>query len=312
MSADYPYPVFANGTDEEGLQCFSKDYRVNKPAVTISARGTIGATFIRKPCFTPVVRLIAIIPKETMNVVEYFIGVDRTVEGWEGLMAAQQCLPTNKEKDAFGADYRVVNRAYNALSPDPFLDSFRFDYKWLSKVYESIKPVDTRDPLIWASVGAKTLELVHENIDVMGVHEAAEEDMKDLNKDGIPELIIAGTGSDNHSENIVYEIDTLVNGAPVQLCLSQARARYYLLRDNSVYFYGSSGAAYSSFELYQFKGSSLVPKETLRSDLDDNAVAIWFYSADSGAEESVTEAYAHAKTDGWENSVYLPFLTTIS
>jgi Type I site-specific restriction-modification system, R (restriction) subunit and related helicases len=29
---------------------------------------------------------------------EYFIGVDRTVEGWEGLMAAQECLPTNKEK----------------------------------------------------------------------------------------------------------------------------------------------------------------------------------------------------------------------
>ena len=111
---------------------------------------------------------------------EYFIGVDRTVEGWEGLMAAQQCLPTNKEKDAFGADYRVVNRAYNALSPDPFLDSFRFDYKWLSKVYESIKPVDTRGPMIWASVGAKTLELVHENIDVMGVHEAAEEDILEL------------------------------------------------------------------------------------------------------------------------------------
>ena len=55
---------------------------------------------------------------------EYFIGVDRTVEGWEGLMAAQQCLPTNKEKDEFGAHYRVVNRAFNALSPDPFLDEY--------------------------------------------------------------------------------------------------------------------------------------------------------------------------------------------
>lgn len=136
--------------------------------------------------------------------------------------------------------------------------------------------------------------------------------MKDLNKDGIPELIVAGTGTDNHSENIVYEIDTLVNGAPVQLCLSQARARYYLLRDNSVYFHGSSGAAYSSFALYQFSGTSLVLKETVRSDLDDNAVAVWFYSAGSGVEESVSESYAYAKTDGWENSVYLPFLTPIS
>ena len=40
----------------------------------------------------------------------YFLGVDRTVEGWEGLVAAQECLPTNKEKDLFGADYRVLTR----------------------------------------------------------------------------------------------------------------------------------------------------------------------------------------------------------
>lgn len=136
---------------------------------------------------------------------EYFIGVDRTVEGWEGLMAAQQCLPTNKEKDAFGADYRVVNRAYNALSPDPFLDSFRFDYKWLSKVYESIKPVDTRGPLIWASVGAKTLELVHENIDVMGVHEAAEEDILELDADLIEDFIEGKEGAKKKAKKV--EID---------------------------------------------------------------------------------------------------------
>lgn len=53
----------------------------------------------------------------------YFLGVDRTIEGWEGLMAAQECLPTNKEKDAFAADYRVLNRAWDALSPDGFLNA---------------------------------------------------------------------------------------------------------------------------------------------------------------------------------------------
>ena len=49
--------------------------------------------------------------RRTLKCLEYFIGVDRTVEGWEGLMAAQECLPTNKEKDAFGADYREIGRA---------------------------------------------------------------------------------------------------------------------------------------------------------------------------------------------------------
>ena len=96
----------------------------------------------------------------------YFMGVDRTVEGWEGLMAAQECLPTNKEKDTFAADYRVLNRAWDALSPDIFLNAYKADYQWLSRVYESVKPTDGRGGLIWASLGAKTIELVHQNVTV--------------------------------------------------------------------------------------------------------------------------------------------------
>lgn len=109
----------------------------------------------------------------------YFIGVDRTIEGWEGLMAAQECLPTNKEKDVFAADYRVLNRVWNALSPDKVLKPYKFDYQWLSRVYESVKPTDGRGGLIWASLGAKTIELVHQNISVG----EADEDMDILSMD---------------------------------------------------------------------------------------------------------------------------------
>ncbi len=109
----------------------------------------------------------------------YFMGVDRTVEGWEGLMAAQECLPTNKEKDAFAADYRVLNRAWDALSPDGFLNAYKTDYQWLSRVYESVKPTDGRGGLIWASLGAKTIELVHQNLTVG----EADEDMEILAMD---------------------------------------------------------------------------------------------------------------------------------
>jgi len=104
----------------------------------------------------------------------YFNGVDRTVEGWEGLMAAQECLPSTKEKDAFGADYKVLCRAYEALSPDTFLSPYRSDYIWLTKVYESVRPVDPRGRLIWAALGAKTIELVHQNVTVESVHEDLE------------------------------------------------------------------------------------------------------------------------------------------
>lgn len=119
------------------------------------------------------------LPALLKKCLSYFMGVDRTVEGWEGLMAAQECLPTNKEKDAFAADYRVLNRAWDALSPDSFLNSYKVDYQWLSRVYESVKPTDGRGGLIWASLGAKTIELVHQNVTVG----EADEDMDILSMD---------------------------------------------------------------------------------------------------------------------------------
>jgi type I restriction enzyme R subunit len=114
------------------------------------------------------------LPALMRKCLSYFMGVDRNVDGWEGLMAAQECIPTNKEKDEFAADYVVLNRAWNALSPDPFLGQYKFDYQWLSRVYESVKPTDGRGGLIWASLGPKTMELVHENLDVGDVHEDEE------------------------------------------------------------------------------------------------------------------------------------------
>lgn len=114
------------------------------------------------------------VPAIMRKCLSYFMGVDRTVEGWEGLLAAQECLPNNKIKDEFAADYIVLNRAWNALSPDPFLEPFKYDYVWLSKVYESVRPTDNRGQLVWAALGAKTLELVHQHIEVGEVHDDLE------------------------------------------------------------------------------------------------------------------------------------------
>ena len=106
------------------------------------------------------------LPALLRKCLSYFMGVDRTVDGWEGLMAAQECIPTNKDRDEFAADYIVLNRAWDALSPDTFLNPYQFDYRWLSKVYESVKPVDGGGSLLWSALGPKTMELVHNNMDV--------------------------------------------------------------------------------------------------------------------------------------------------
>lgn len=114
------------------------------------------------------------IPALLRKCLSYFMGVDRTVDGWEGLMAAQECLPTNTEKDKFAADYQVLNRAWNAVSPDPMLAAIQVDYVWLTKVYESVKPTNGGGGLIWAALGPKTMDIVNSNMDVGEVHEDEE------------------------------------------------------------------------------------------------------------------------------------------
>lgn len=114
------------------------------------------------------------LPAILKKCLSYFIGIDRTLEGFEGLIAAQSCLPTNKERDAYAADYRVLNRIWNAISPDDFLKEYNNDYKWLSNVYQSVKPTDGSGKLIWNTLGAKTIELIHNNISVSDAREDEE------------------------------------------------------------------------------------------------------------------------------------------
>ena len=80
----------------------------------------------------------------------YFPGVDRTVAGYEGLIAAQDCLPNNETRDSFAADYSYLGRLWEAISPDPVLGPHETDYRWFTQVYESVKPSYPR-PSAWPS-----------------------------------------------------------------------------------------------------------------------------------------------------------------
>lgn len=96
----------------------------------------------------------------------YFPGVDRSVGGYEGLIQAQAAIADETVKDAFGLAYSVVSQLWEALSPDPMLKDHRDDYKWLTDVYESVRPADITGRLVWHALGAKTIELINENIQV--------------------------------------------------------------------------------------------------------------------------------------------------
>ena len=107
---EYSYPVYANGIDNEGLQRFSREYRVDKGAVTISARGTIGATFIREPYFTPIVRLIAIIPKEKIDAIYLKYAIDLLGVSGNGSSQQQLTIPNVKKVKIPVADIETQER----------------------------------------------------------------------------------------------------------------------------------------------------------------------------------------------------------
>ncbi|OFS90967.1 DEAD/DEAH box helicase [Stenotrophomonas sp. HMSC10F06] len=111
------------------------------------------------------------LPEAMQKCLAFFAGCDRSFQGYEGLIAAQQCLPNNEVRDNFAAEYSVLNKIWEALSPDTVLGPFEKDYKWLSQVYQSVQPSSGHGKLIWHSLGAKTIELIHQNVHVDAVRD---------------------------------------------------------------------------------------------------------------------------------------------
>jgi len=116
------------------------------------------------------------IPSWVEKCLAHFPGVDRTLTGFEGLQAGQDCINTNEKRDAFAKDFSVLTKIWEALSPDPVLNQFETDYKWLSQVYISVKPAaDDNGRLLWHALGAQTTALIHEHIHVSGINKDMEE-----------------------------------------------------------------------------------------------------------------------------------------
>lgn len=68
---EYKYPVYSNGTSNEGLYGFTNNYKISKESVTVSARGTIGYVCLRHTPYTPIVRLLTILPRTNIITAKY-------------------------------------------------------------------------------------------------------------------------------------------------------------------------------------------------------------------------------------------------
>ena len=114
---DYKYPVISNGVGENAIYGYSKNYRVDvQSCVTIAARGTIGYHEVRYGKFTPIVRLITLIPNEKIVSAKY---LNYALYGHEfkpsGGSIPQLTTPTVKQLDLIIPPIEEQNRIVSIL-----------------------------------------------------------------------------------------------------------------------------------------------------------------------------------------------------
>ena len=114
---DYKYPVISNGVGENAIYGYSKNYRLDvESCVTIAARGTIGYHEVRYGKFTPIIRLITLIPDEKIVSAKY---LHYALYGHEfkpsGGSIPQLTTPTVKQLDIIIPPIEEQNRIVSIL-----------------------------------------------------------------------------------------------------------------------------------------------------------------------------------------------------
>ena len=61
----YHIPIISNGIEENAFYGYTDVIKINIPAVTVAARGTIGYAAYRDYPFFPIIRLLSVIPKDS-------------------------------------------------------------------------------------------------------------------------------------------------------------------------------------------------------------------------------------------------------
>ena len=101
------------------------------------------------------------------RLVDLHVDQDSIDEGYKELTTGL----SDEERDQLEkhADCSYLMRLWEAISPDPVLSDHETDYRWLVQIYESVKPVSNTGRLLWHRLGAKTIDLIRENVHVEAV-----------------------------------------------------------------------------------------------------------------------------------------------
>ena len=95
---DCSVPIFSNGTTNEGLYGYTNLPVIVEQSVTISARGSVGFTVLRRTPFVPIVRLISVTP-HNVYVGYIFYYLKSTTLDSNGAAQQQITIPMIRNKE---------------------------------------------------------------------------------------------------------------------------------------------------------------------------------------------------------------------
>lgn len=142
--------------------------------------------------------------------------------------------------------------------------------------------------------------------------------LRDLNNDGIDELIFGANGPES-CDGTIYDIYTIKDGMIVSTFIAWDRERYYLCKNGAIAYESDGGAGSFSYSYYDYVGQVLIDdlsvglRERVLYDGLRDMNNPWFYTGagivDFEAATPITEEEADSIIDSYEYEklVFTPF-----
>ena len=109
-------PVVANGIENQGIVGYTDHSIIKEPAITISARGTIGVCFVRTKPYCPIVRLISVIPHDKSFLHNLWFQLSRKQFEGDGSVQNQLTIPVLEREEVIVPDHKTLDEFEKRMS----------------------------------------------------------------------------------------------------------------------------------------------------------------------------------------------------
>lgn len=117
-SAEFPYPIYSNGLEKEGLYGYTDKAKIFAESVTVSARGTIGFVCLRHIPYVPIVRLITLLPKGELLSAKYlYLFLKQSHISGTGTTQQQLTVPNFRKAEILIPDKAAMDEFTKIVAP---------------------------------------------------------------------------------------------------------------------------------------------------------------------------------------------------